>query len=82
MACALTAVGVKDFVRHETYRLKVEDRANDVGDLTHMAERVQCVELRMCFACIHWRLDNPQCDRIHPDTALRIPDREGLGRGI
>ena|SRR6516165_11714316 len=38
MTCALAAVDVKDFARHEGCRLEVEDRANDVGDLAHMVD--------------------------------------------
>ena len=41
MTCALAAVDVKDFARHEGCGIEVEDRADDVGDLAHMADRVR-----------------------------------------
>ena len=81
MTCALSAVDVKDFASHEGGRLEVEDRANDVGDLAHVADGVQGIELRMRFDGVHRRFDDPRRDRVHPNTALRIFDRERSGRG-
>jgi len=82
VARALAAVNVKDFARHEAGRLEVEDRADDVGDLAHMAQRVQGAQLRMRLNGMHRRLDDAQGDGVHPDTALRILDRERFGRAV
>src|SRR5260221_11397228 len=82
VARALTTVDVKDFARHEAGRLEVEDRVDDVGDLTHMADRVQDAKLRMRLDGMHRRLDGAQGHGVHPDTVLRILDRERFGRSI
>ena len=46
MTGALTAIDAKDFTRHEAGRLEAENRVDDVGDLTHMADRMQGAELQ------------------------------------
>jgi hypothetical protein len=38
VTCALTAVDVKDCASHEAGRLQIEDRADDVGNVAHMAD--------------------------------------------
>src|ERR1700676_817320 len=80
VARALTTVDVKDFARHEAGRLEVEDRVDDVGDLAHMADRVQSAKLRMRLDGMHRRLDDAQGHCVHSDTVLRILDRERFGR--
>src|SRR6266436_8422670 len=82
VAGALTTVDVKDFARHKTGSLEVEDRVDDVGDLAHMADRVQPAKLRMRLDGMHRRLYDAQGHGIHPDTILRILDRERFGRSI
>src|SRR4029077_6362898 len=82
VAPALTTVDVKDFARHEAGRLKVEDRVDDVGDLAHMANRVQDAKLRMRLDGMHRRLDDAQGHGVHPDAVLRILDRKRFGRSI
>ena len=42
VAGALAAIDVKDLAGHEI-GLELEDRVNNVGDLAHMADRVQFV---------------------------------------
>ena len=82
MARALAAVDVQDFARHEAGRLEVEDGLDNVGDLAETANRVQGSELSVCLDGMHRRLDGAGCDRVHPDTALCVLDRERFGRGI
>src|ERR1700675_3872565 len=76
MTSALAAVDVQDFAGHEVCRLEIEDRVDDIGDLAHMADRMQGVELRMRPGRVHRRLDDTQRDRVHADAALRIFNRE------
>jgi hypothetical protein len=68
---ALAAVDVQDFARHEAGRLEIEDRVDDVGDLTHMADRVQGVELWMRLDGMHRRLDDTQLRRLHKRQGRR-----------
>jgi hypothetical protein len=82
VARALPTVDVKDFARHEAGPFEVEDGLDNGGELAETANRVQGSELSICLDGMHRRLDGAGCDRVHPDTALRILDRERFGRGI
>jgi hypothetical protein len=76
VARALAAVDVKDFARHKAGRFQIEDRVDDVGNLAHMANRVQRAQLRMHFDRVHRRVDDARRNSVHPDTALRILDSQ------
>ena len=82
MASALAAVDVKDLARHETRRLKVEDRINDVGNLAHAPDGMKGVEGLMGLYRMHRRLDDAEGDRVHANTALGVFDGEGFGRRV
>jgi hypothetical protein len=53
VTCALASVDMQDRARHEAGGFQVENRADNVGDLAHMAHWVQGVELRVCFDGMH-----------------------------
>src|SRR6266404_3847496 len=76
VARTLAAVDVEGLSGHEAGRFEIEDGVYDVGDLAHSAERVEAAERLMRLDGMHRRLDHAGSDRIHPDAALRIFDRQ------
>ena len=69
MACALTAIDLKDFAFHEAGPFEVHYCANDVGDLAQTAARVQGGELRTKEA--HCRL-NPKSVQMSGYLSLTV----------
>ena len=55
---------------------EVEDGVHDVSDLAHSAERVEATERIMRLDWMHRRFDDAGSDRVRPDAALRVFDRQ------
>ncbi|MNI32307.1 hypothetical protein D3C73_862160 [compost metagenome] len=47
-----------------------------------MPNRVQGAQCRVGFFAMHRRLDDARADRVYPDAALGVFDRQGFGRGV
>src|SRR4028119_1528104 len=73
---------MKDFARHAVRGLELEIRIDDVRNFAHTIDWVHGSELCMGLGRVHWRLDVTQRDRVYPDTALGILDRQRSGRAI
>src|SRR5262249_19872267 len=61
---------------------EIQHRVNNVGDLTHVANRMQGIQLRGSRGGMHRCPDDAWCDSIHTDTSLCVFDGERSGRGI
>ena len=75
MARALTAVDVQDLASHETRRLEIQNRSDDVGDLSHAAQRLQGAQPAVPIGRVHWGLDDTQRNRIPAIGTARAPSR-------
>jgi hypothetical protein len=64
VAGALAAIDLNSLACHEAGRFKIEDCADDIGDLAHTAKRVQLGELRMCFGGMRRHVDDTGRNRI------------------
>ena len=82
MARALPAVDVEGLSGHEGGRFEIEDSVHDVGDLAHSAERVEAAERLMRLDGMHRRFDDAGSDRVRPDAAFRVFDRQRPRGGI
>ena len=82
MARALPAVDVEGLSGHEGGRFEIEYGVHDVGDLAHSAERVEAAERTMCLDGMHRRFDDAGSDRVRPDAALRVFDRQRPRGGV
>src|SRR6266403_4472771 len=82
VARALPAIDVEGLAGHEGGRFEIEDGVHDVGDLAHSAARVEAGERLMRLDGMHRRLDDAGSDRVHPDAALRVFDRQRPRGGI
>src|ERR1700722_7369241 len=78
VARALSAVDVKDFARHESRTLEVEDRVHDIGDLTHAPHWVYAGQGSMRFRWMHRCFDDAGSNSIHANPALTEFDRQAL----
>src|SRR5690348_1548001 len=82
MARALPAIDVEGLSGHEASRFEIEDGVHDIGDLAHSAKRVEAGERTMRLGGMHRRLDDTGSDRVRPDTALGVFDRQGPRGGV
>ncbi len=72
MACALPAVDVQDLAGDKCSAVQVEDRLNDVVDLTHMADRVQLAQGIVSFGGVHRGFDDARRHGVGADASLGI----------
>lgn len=82
MACALATVYMQDLAGDETCALRVQDRLHDIVNPAHMTDRVQLAQRLVGFSSMHRRSDDAWRDRVDPNAALGIFDRQGSGRRI
>jgi hypothetical protein len=78
----LTSVEVEDLACHEARRLKIEDRLDDLCNLTRVPDRLKSAARLFGLGRIHLRLDNAGCDGVHADTALGVFDGKRFGCGV
>ena len=71
---------VEDLAGDEPSAFQVEHRIDDVGDFTHVADRMKRSQEVVDLFGVHRRLDDPRRDSVHADAARRIFDRKALGR--
>lgn len=82
MPSALTAVDVQDLPDDERSVLEVDDRLDDIANLTHPAKRVELGEGFVRLGRVHRGADDAERDGVDPDAAGRVLDRQRLGDRI
>jgi hypothetical protein len=82
MTGALAAVDVKDLASHKPGRLKVENCLDDVGDLTHVPDRVKSPKGLVGLDRVHGRFDDAGRNGIHADAALGVLDGKRSGGSV
>ena len=73
---ALPAVDMKDNPGHERRRFEVKYSANDVGDIAHVTDRVQHIELIIHCIPMHRRPDHAGRHGVHANPPFCILDGE------
>jgi hypothetical protein len=79
---ALTTIDVQDFAGDEVGVVQIHNRLSDVVDFAHVADRVQIAQRFMGFFAVHRGLDDARGNRVHPNPALGVLNRQGFGRCV
>src|SRR5258705_13021771 len=79
MAGALAAVDVQDLAGDERGGFEVGDGVDDVADLAHPADRVQTGKDLVGLGRVHRGADDAWGDRVDPDAAGGVLDRQRPG---